>query len=249
VTFSRVSPGILTFSLIVTSPEKLPIMPQKQKSPGRTGMMPRRGRKQRKASISLNPIFMPINQRHTLAFADRRQLTEPTVGAGVNYTYTLNGMFDPNITGAGAQPVGFDPISAMFQRYRVVGVRFQITVVNRSQNSLTCGYCLSDTNALASTILAWFVDPKSTSFTMGGQSGGNNMRIIDRTLKPWDALTVPKAQYMTARDYSGSAIANPPINLYLIVWATGTTAIADVDLVVKISYLTEFQSVILQASS
>jgi hypothetical protein len=222
-------------------------MPQQRKTSPR--MVPRRGRKQRRSKISLNPAFMPLTQRHTLAFADRRQLTEPTIGAGVNYTYTLNGMFDPNITGAGAQPVGFDPICAIFQRYRVVGVRFQLTIVNRSQNSLTCGYAMSDTNALPSTILAWLVDPKSASFTMGGQSGGHNMNVIDRTIKPWSGLSVPKDQYMTSRDYTGSAIANPPINLYLIFWATGTTAIADVDLIVKISYLTEFQSVLLQASS
>lgn len=192
---------------------------------------------------------MPVSQRHTLAFADRRQLTEPTVGAGVNYTYTLNGLFDPNITGTGAQPVGFDPMMAMFQAYRVMAVRVQLTIVNRSQNSLTCGYSVNQTNALPSTLLAWLVDPKSASFTMGGQSGGHNMKIIDRTFKPWQMLGIPKTQYASARDYTGSALGNPPISVYMIFWASGTTAIADVDLVCKISYVTQFLNPLLQASS
>lgn len=224
-------------------------MPSQQLSK-RSGMAPRRGRKQRgRTNISLNPVLITPNQRHTLAFADRRQLTEAALGTGCTYTYSLNGMYDPNITGVGAQPVGFDPLMTMYRRYRVVGARFQLTVVNRSQNSLTLGYALSDTNALPSTTLAWLVDPKSASFTIGGQSGGHNLKVIDRVVKPWNALTVSRTQYMSEFDYTGSAVANPAINLYLIVWAIGTTAVADIDLIAKLSYQTEFTGALLQSTS
>jgi len=46
--------------------------------------------------------------------------------AGSQYQYNLNSIFDPNRTGAGHQPYGFTQLAALYNRYRVLKVRWKI---------------------------------------------------------------------------------------------------------------------------
>ena len=53
-----------------------------------------------------------------------------TTSAGpgfVNYDWNLNSLFDPNSTGTGHQPRGYDQMTALYNRYRVYYVRWQVT--------------------------------------------------------------------------------------------------------------------------
>lgn len=56
------------------------------------------------------------------------------VGGGNNvlgqtdYVWNLNSLFDPNYTGTGHQPRGFDQLAALYERYRVYAVRYNVRV-------------------------------------------------------------------------------------------------------------------------
>lgn len=52
-----------------------------------------------------------------------------------NYLFALNGLFDPNITGAGAQPLGYDQWSSFYTHYQVMGSSINITFINNSLNN------------------------------------------------------------------------------------------------------------------
>jgi len=43
-----------------------------------------------------------------------------------DYLWRLNSLFDPNQTGTGHQPKGFDQLAAFYQRYRVYRVRWEV---------------------------------------------------------------------------------------------------------------------------
>lgn len=45
-----------------------------------------------------------------------------------DYVWRLNSLFDPNLTGGGHQPKGFDQLAAFYQRYRVYKVRWEVNV-------------------------------------------------------------------------------------------------------------------------
>lgn len=49
-----------------------------------------------------------------------------------DFVFNLNSLFDPNRTGTGHQPLGFDQLSALYQRYRVYRVKYEIGWVNTS---------------------------------------------------------------------------------------------------------------------
>ncbi len=46
--------------------------------------------------------------------------------AGSIQTMNLNSLFDPDRTGSGHQPYGFDQISALYNRYRVLNTRYKV---------------------------------------------------------------------------------------------------------------------------
>lgn len=50
-----------------------------------------------------------------------------TTGAYNEYIYRLNSIFDPDFTGVGHQPYGFDTYSTIYSKYRVLKVKWHIT--------------------------------------------------------------------------------------------------------------------------
>lgn len=46
--------------------------------------------------------------------------------------YRLNSLFDPDFTGVGTQPTGFDQLSALYEKYRVWSCRYTIKFLERN---------------------------------------------------------------------------------------------------------------------
>lgn len=59
-------------------------------------------------------------QRVTLIYCDIRNLTSVS-GAGARWLYRANSVFDPDYTGTGDQPSGFDQYAALYRHYAVIG--------------------------------------------------------------------------------------------------------------------------------
>ncbi len=61
----------------------------------------------------------------------------------------LNSLYDPDLSGVGSQPVGFDQWSAFYNRYRVISTNVQIRVENRlsASESLTLVAFPTDTTS------------------------------------------------------------------------------------------------------
>jgi hypothetical protein len=70
-------------------------------------------------------------------------------GAAGNYLFSANGMYDPNITGTGHQPIGFDQMMALYEQYTVVAAAVEVNFL--PNNPARCGVYLSpDTSGLTS---------------------------------------------------------------------------------------------------
>jgi hypothetical protein len=62
------------------------------------------------------PLPMSLTNKHI--YSDQFTLTS-TAGTTSGYVFSCNGLYDPNITGTGHQPRGFDEISALYDHYIV----------------------------------------------------------------------------------------------------------------------------------
>lgn len=55
-----------------------------------------------------------------------------TVGATASYVFSCNGLYDPNITGAGHQPYYFDQMTTVYNHYCVIGSMITVRVAPKS---------------------------------------------------------------------------------------------------------------------
>lgn len=96
----------------------------------------------------LMPAF--VQTKRMLYYEPNLSLSVPITGIPVSYAFTANGLYDPNITGSGHQPMGFDQMMSLYEQYTVV--RSSITVTFRPHGSICFGVSLSpDTSAFTSS--------------------------------------------------------------------------------------------------
>ncbi len=77
------------------------------------------------------PLFPP-RFRKKLVYVDNDISIASTAGLLSNYFYSANGLFDPNISGVGHQPMGFDQMMLMYNHYTVVRSKVTVNFVNMS---------------------------------------------------------------------------------------------------------------------
>lgn len=76
--------------------------------------------------------YMPIFNtavRKRLTYFDYGSITT-TSGVMSSHVFSVNGLYDPNITGTGHQPAGFDQMMVFFDHYVVIRSKATITLVN-----------------------------------------------------------------------------------------------------------------------
>jgi len=73
---------------------------------------------------------------------------DPGVGTAVGYIFSANGCYDPNVSGTGHQPKGFDQWMTFYDHYHVkrsvMTVHFTSNAVTGSQQSAVVGISLRD---------------------------------------------------------------------------------------------------------
>lgn len=131
---------------------------------------------------------------------------------GSEQQYSLNGLYDPNITGVGHQPMGFDELMAIYTQYKVVSTKVELTWSNPDADGAFVGYKLAPLND--ATVLT------SMNFDKAQESRTVIMRPINNTgsqvvkqifnVPPHIMLGITKSQYNAeTSDYTGNATINP----------------------------------------
>lgn len=97
----------------------------KKKSAPKRSMI-RRKRLARPKRVVVNRALHPIPQRYITKMKYSEQfITDATTGM---YRFNLNSIYDPNQSGVGHQPYGFDTLATLYNRYRVIACGWRIQV-------------------------------------------------------------------------------------------------------------------------
>lgn len=155
-----------------------------------------------------------------------------------NYQFSCNGMYDPNITGTGHQPMYFDQLGALYDHYTVIGSKIKYRVVP-SGTAIQNPY----------KIITWINDDTTstgdaTSFSENKFAktrlctGGVNPSQIILTNK-WSAKKFFGGSVMANDELKGTTSANPAEQSYFqISFRTldGTSTVS-VYVLVEIEYV------------
>lgn len=138
--------------------------------------------------------------------------------AGVTGTYVFaaNGLFDPNITGAGHQPVGFDQYMQLYELYTVTASMIKVTFINTDSTNpiwvMLFNRDLDSTNADPRV----YIENGATVWDVCGRSGSGTEI---KTLK----LAMDMRQFSNNKDimsednYAGTDSINPQETQYYYV--------------------------------
>ena len=97
---------------------------------------PRRGRVPR--TIVIKPRI-PLNGVQNTEIIKLRYCTQVSIPGGAghgSYQFRANSLYDPDLSGVGHQPMGFDEMSARYLHYQVLGSRIKVSpIINGTTTS------------------------------------------------------------------------------------------------------------------
>lgn len=169
-------------------------------------------------------------------------MTTLTSTGAWTYVYRLNSVFDPNFTGTGHQPNGFDQWSAFYGKYRVTGGSWRITLANQdAQYALdVVAVERANDNSIDSNLYDYLQEPRS-HYACAAPRGAPCVSLGSR-FKNQRLLGLTKSEFAD-QDYAALVSANPAVltwlNLFVQVNNSEISA-ADQSILIEIEYHVEF---------
>lgn len=100
---------------------------------------PHRRRKSRKRLR----CTIPYTTVAKLRYCTVKEVSFGDVAISTDYMFSANGCYDPDVSGAGHQPRGFDQFMAMYDHYTVIGSKIRVTATNTSDVLASTPICVA----------------------------------------------------------------------------------------------------------
>lgn len=173
-------------------------------------------------------LGFPRSKMVKLRYTTEINLNPGAAGAAASYVFGANAMYDPDITGGGHQPKGFDEWMTFYDHYTVVGskITVQPAVFATVAAPSWWGILISDDGLYAS---GRAVDDIVESAGKPGMAGILSSQVggvsnPNKTRKFSCKKFFRKKNIVGSADYRGTAAANPNEMGYYEVWACGLGA-------------------------
>ncbi len=206
------------------------------------GYRKRKGKARKPKSKSMfaksSPLPLGKSFRFKTRYCDKNIQVNPGAG-GVpsTHVFSLNGLYDPDITGIGHQPLGFDQLMVMYDHYTVVSARARVTFQNTDTTyQQLCIMQIKDT-ATTSTDSNEILENGNVKYCTLGIHG-SGQAIAERTISVSPSKFFGR-KVMEGDKYQGTVSTNPSDQLYLHL-QIGPTEGVDADIVdctVEIEYV------------
>lgn len=183
------------------------------------------GKKRRVArkttTVNVNRALSPFAQRYMckMKYAEIRTVAGPIGGGLVQYNWNLNSIFDPNLSGIGHQPYGYDQLADLYNRYRVYRVDYAISAYNTDGSTNYSVVAAVPANEALSGSLGVseiMENPRAKYIT---QAPNATLKVLRGSVSLPSLAGRTKAQYMADDRYQAQWGANPAEQLVLNVMA------------------------------
>lgn len=167
---------------------------------------------------------MPQTMITTHKYSDVVSINPAIGSVGIN-TFSANGLYDPNITGAGHQPQGFDQFMVFYNHYEVIGAKIQFTVhPSQESGGFNFGIKLDDNDGLGTSGYNTVMENSMTVFkSVPGpyQSDKGFTCTLSYSAKRFFGDRAGDRQTW------GNAIMNPTDQAFFMCWIAPLTALQD----------------------
>lgn len=198
----------------------------------------KRGKKKDRKDVYFNRTqntylrSMPLGgtQKVILRYSDYFQLNPGVAGSPGFYCFSLNGCYDPNITGVGHQPRGFDQLMTMYDHYTVIGATVEL-YIHAASTAPTGGRVVSCVTDTATSIYTTYDDiweyPTAKVTNVSAHDGGQASAHQVISVNPNEYLG--RSKPLADPQLKGSASSNPSEQCFLQLFAMDPTELADID--------------------
>lgn len=153
---------------------------------------------------------MPNKFLTKMRYAASLEVTAGSLGATTLYHYSCNNLFDPDVTGTGHQPRGFDQLMTMYNKFTVIGATIKVQIASEQGESvpenIIAGINLRSTINSSTNLNDWMENRNMTSVML---SGGLNIRSKTFTYKVNPAKFLGISHPLSDHQLSGTTTTGP----------------------------------------
>ena len=175
-----------------------------------------------------------------LIYADNGTI-DPAIGQVGDYVFSCNGLYDPNITGAGHQPRGFDQLMLMYDHYIVLGAKIVVRFSNpNNASAIMAGIAIRDQNTNDPNVLNWEEDSYIKK-TVVSSNAGSAVASLAHSVNPNKFLS--RSKPLSDPQLKGDVGNNPTEQAYFHVgmWPLdGASNLSVCAFAVQIEYIVAF---------
>lgn len=215
--------------------------PKQNKRRGQRPATARQGRTAQADLLFATPLFPP-RFRKRLNYDEVALSVASSAGSSNSYFFSANGLFDPNITGTGHQPMGFDQMMLMYEQYTVVSSKITCLCINASAASILNSaaiYLSPDTTQIAAPsrllengYITW------KTFTPVFLAGSFGNLSLNCDVPTYMGRNRNKRSIVNDPDLFGTAAANPVEQIYfgILTFDPTLSNATTLDFTVQIEY-------------
>jgi len=196
------------------------------------------------------PIIMPRSCLRRFRYCQTIALTSPDLGTPVMGQFRANDLYDPYVTGAGHQPMGFDQLAALYTSFVVIGSRIKVTPVINTTASVAPAYMMivlhSQATSMSGMTIEEIMENESTSkkrfmcssYQFGQMLSGNLQRLqrMNFSLRKFF-----HRKDLLDNDFACSASSSPTLQAYYSVmqWISPGSVVesGEITYMVEIEYI------------
>ncbi len=192
-------------------------------------------RRKRNSKRTFGKAPMPASFATSMKYSTTLQLDPGVGGLATVHVFSANGLFDPDVSGTGHQPRGFDQLMALYDRATVVGSKIQIKASNNdATNPQMLGIALLDT----ATVLGdenGYLESKYNVYRLLGTRDGDSTGSL---IKGFGTKRFFGVNTTSPEELDSTTSSNPLKQAFFHVWVAPTASVdtTTVSVVVTIDY-------------
>jgi len=186
-----------------------------------------------KLPLSVDHQLLRTKQNIVLRYHESFQLNPGVAGAPSSYVFRSNSCFDPNVTGTGHQPRGYDQIMAMYQFLAVKEAQIEVWFQPRDGAPVIVSINSNGTT-MFSPSRNDMMENKTAVFNSAGGISSTGPSYLTLRVKPWQLAGTK----LSENDYKHPVGSNPVIsNFFNVIGAPlEATDTGNIDCVARITF-------------